>query len=516
MKKSVLTIVASVSALAVAYTILCVVQITEWRLSTFGFWACVCLASEAFWVRNVHSDSAGSLGGTARLSVVFMFGPWVAIPIIFIGTLAGLTLFRRPQWYKAVYNSSQLTLSSGAASWIYIKAGGPVLTQLADGSTLLGIDGASAVLASSSFMIAFLASGLVYYLVNNSLMAWLMYAVTGRRIQSLLAENVFYPEAINSSVGLILMAPLFVLLYGAMGILGLIILFMCLSLLRAADHRFVSLVRAQDSLVRGERMAAMGDMAQEIGVTLGSYLKEIKQRTANLVTWAGASGEDKLSKSANIIHVNVDHIAALVDGLAAFSHQETQKIRTDVNELLRRTIEFVRPQNRFDGIEFSFTPGDLPEVHADPGQLQQVIINLLANAADAMNESKTTTRIIALETTLDPKNRSVQISVADSGPGIPKGSLSRIFEPHFTTKVHRARIRSLHRVPNRRESQWADPSHQPYRRRGALPHRPPRGVAADGSPPEPRPARFTAHILKVWIHTHGSHTAPPPSPTLSQ
>lgn len=461
MKQSVLTIVAAVSVLAVAYTIFCAFRVPEWSLSTFGFWACVCLASEAFWVRNVHSDSAGSLGGTARLTIVFMFGPWIAVPIIFVGTLAGLTLFRRPEWYKAVYNSSQLTLASAAAAWAYAAAGGPVLTNASGGSTLLGIDGASAVVASSSFMIAFLASGLVYYLVNNTLMAWLMYAVTGRRIQSLLAENVFYPEAINSSVGLILMAPLFVLLYGATGILGLVILFMCLSLLRAADHRFASLVRAQDSLVRGERMAAMGDMAQEIGVTLGGYLGEIKRLTANLVAWAGSSGEEKLSKSANIIHVNVDHIAALVDGLAAFSHQETQKIRTNVNDLLRRTIEFVRPQNRFDGITFAFASGDLPEIEVDPGQLQQVLINLLANAADAMNETGAPRRNIMIESTFDPRTHSIQISVADSGPGIPRASLSRIFEPHFTTKTtghgfglstafriaenHRGRIRATNR-----------------------------------------------------------------------
>src|SRR5207247_915113 len=98
----------------------------------------------------------------------------------------------------------------------------------------------------------------------------------------------------------------------------------------------------------------------------------------------------------------------------------------------------VQTTNRFDGVAWDLHLSDLnPELRADPGQLHQVFLNLFMNAADAMNEQKDGDRrpkCISVTTQRDDHARQVTIIVADTGPGIPGSNLTRIFEPHFTTK----------------------------------------------------------------------------------
>jgi signal transduction histidine kinase len=76
-----------------------------------------------------------------------------------------------------------------------------------------------------------------------------------------------------------------------------------------------------------------------------------------------------------------------------------------------------------------FAP-DVPWVMADPEQLQQVFLNLLLNAVQAMPEAG----VVTITATGHPESRQVQITVADTGSGIPQEHLSRIFDPFFTTK----------------------------------------------------------------------------------
>jgi signal transduction histidine kinase len=99
-------------------------------------------------------------------------------------------------------------------------------------------------------------------------------------------------------------------------------------------------------------------------------------------------------------------------------------------------MEFVRTQNRFDNIEWDLRLAEsVPPLRADPGQLQQVLLNLFVNAADAIREKPVGPRIIAVTTHLDERGRNVRIVVTDTGTGIAAPHLARIFEPHFTTKT---------------------------------------------------------------------------------
>jgi two-component system cell cycle sensor histidine kinase/response regulator CckA len=153
------------------------------------------------------------------------------------------------------------------------------------------------------------------------------------------------------------------------------------------------------------------------------------------------------SSFADIMQVkqNANRAASLVRQLLAFSRRQTLQPRlfditdalADISNLLRRLMG--------ESIELTVTHGrDLGMVRVDPGQFDQVIINLAVNARDAMPGGGTltiTTRAVAVEKPFQygaetmPPGNYVQIEVSDTGTGIAVENLPRIFEPFFSTKA---------------------------------------------------------------------------------
>lgn len=430
-------LVGLVVSLATVLAAVAVFRIDVRHADDILLWMLVCMVSELFWLRTPNGDAVQSLASTAKLASVVVLEPWSAMLVLASSTIAGNLVFRRAKWYQALYNGSQIMLSGTGAALVYYLLGGPYLQDaLALGTAGRGTVVAE-VLTSRVFWLAYLVAGPTYILINNALVAWLFSTMRGKRMLALMRENSFYPEEIQSNFALVLLTPLMVLTYGILGIPGLLVLFLCLALVHQANRRYLAVTKAQDNLIRSERMAAMGEMAEEIGQSMGEYLETLKTSAARLYAKAESLDEDHpVAKSAQIIDVNVDNMNALVGGLAAFSHRQTETESTDLNELVRKTIDFVRPQNRFDAIQFRFTPDPiLPAVAVDPAQIQQVFINLLTNAADALTEVDVPVKKIFVETEYDAENQRVRIRFTDNGPGIPASELTRIFEPHYTTKV---------------------------------------------------------------------------------
>jgi two-component system, NtrC family, sensor kinase len=103
-----------------------------------------------------------------------------------------------------------------------------------------------------------------------------------------------------------------------------------------------------------------------------------------------------------------------------------------MNDILEKTLAVIGKQALFFNIRMvkHYDP-DLPTVLVDRSQFQQVFMNLLLNAVQAMDERGTLT----LSTHYDPQSQSVDISIADTGCGIPQEQIKRIFDPFFTTKL---------------------------------------------------------------------------------
>ena len=130
---------------------------------------------------------------------------------------------------------------------------------------------------------------------------------------------------------------------------------------------------------------------------------------------------------------NIDRIEDLVHRLEGSSESKPAEV-FPINAFIERTIKSLRTQDRYDGVTISFEPAPgRPRVEAHPARLQQILANLLNNAADAVrdNEPQSKTIKVSAQSTGD----NLVIRVADQGGGIPEEFLAKIFEERFTTKV---------------------------------------------------------------------------------
>jgi PAS domain S-box-containing protein len=206
--------------------------------------------------------------------------------------------------------------------------------------------------------------------------------------------------------------------------------------LKAMEHR----------LVESERLSAMGEMAGEIGHELNNYLAAIGGR-ADLIPMALEQDNlDLARKGARVVAEQIDKMRVLTDGLleSARCHRSPQE--TDLNDVIQRTLDLVQPQNKYDRIKFDVTlHSSAPTVYIDPQQLQQVILNLLSNGADAVQAKEDGGRLWVESFA---GGNEAMLRVRDDGSGIPPDLIARIFEPRFTTKAtgHGFGLAVCHRI----------------------------------------------------------------------
>ena len=110
---------------------------------------------------------------------------------------------------------------------------------------------------------------------------------------------------------------------------------------------------------------------------------------------------------------------------------EPTQERVNINRILEETTDFLRNEAHYRNISIHTDYArDLPETTSDSTQLQQVFLNIINNAIDAIAKDG----VITIQTAHYPKDKMVGICISDDGPGIPAEVLSKIFDPFFTTK----------------------------------------------------------------------------------
>ena len=128
-----------------------------------------------------------------------------------------------------------------------------------------------------------------------------------------------------------------------------------------------------------------------------------------------------------------DDIIASIRGL--YRKTISQRTMIDINNVVRQALKLLNYDLQANQIILSTKyQENLPQINADDTQLQQVVLNLIKNAIDAMGSAPLGKRDLRLATRLDDKNSMVSIIVEDSGPGIKAEERDRIFNPFFTTK----------------------------------------------------------------------------------
>ena len=206
------------------------------------------------------------------------------------------------------------------------------------------------------------------------------------------------------------------------------------------DLREVAELRRQ--LVVSGRLAAVGELAAGIAheinnplAFIGANLRLLDEHWARL----GKAGDpdeatailaDVLSESEELIQDSiegVDRAAGIVRDVKVLAHGGEQRRQSlDVNRVIEHALRIAGPQ--LGGTRVEQDLGDVPSIHGSPGELEQVLLNLVLNAKAAMGEHGT------LRVTSRPVRTMLEITVADDGAGIAPDVIERVFDPFFTTK----------------------------------------------------------------------------------
>jgi PAS domain S-box-containing protein len=186
-----------------------------------------------------------------------------------------------------------------------------------------------------------------------------------------------------------------------------------------------------EQVVRREKLAALGELVGGVAHEVNSPLTGILAFGQILQMESTANEESR--RAADTIVSEAKRAARIVGKLLTFARQNPpEKMRTELNQVLQDTIELRRYPLKMQQIalvvEFA---EDLPATWADPFQLQQVFINLLSNAEQALASSSGERRI-TVRTEL--RDGSLVTTITDTGPGIAPEHLPHIFNPFYTTK----------------------------------------------------------------------------------
>jgi PAS domain S-box-containing protein len=191
-------------------------------------------------------------------------------------------------------------------------------------------------------------------------------------------------------------------------------------------------VRLEQQLRQAEKLSALGQMISGVAHELNNPLAVIKGYI-ELVLSRHQLGDTTRADLEKVEH-ECNRAAKLVSSFLSFAREQpVQRQHVNLNKLIQRVIELQQIDFRVAGVELSLVLDDsLPSTEADPFQLEQVLVNLVTNALQAMVDSSLTRRQLRISSRRCPAG--VQVRVEDSGPGVPEDLVQHIFEPFFTTK----------------------------------------------------------------------------------
>ncbi len=206
------------------------------------------------------------------------------------------------------------------------------------------------------------------------------------------------------------------------------------------DERTQQLKAAQRKLVQSDRLATLGQLAASVAHEINNPVSGVLNLSM-LLERLMASGsyppgrEAEFRKYLSLISTETARVGRIVSDLLAFSRRsKPQRAPADLNKLVRTTMGLADHKLKLISAEVVLDlQENLPAVECDSSQIQQVVLNLVLNGAQAMQPhggGKLTIR-----TRLIPQEESVELCVQDTGEGIAPENLSKIFDPFFTTKA---------------------------------------------------------------------------------
>ena len=203
------------------------------------------------------------------------------------------------------------------------------------------------------------------------------------------------------------------------------------------SERTAALMQTQADLARLSRALSMGELTASIAHEISQPLTAVVTNGDACLQWLSATPPnlEKARQSTEKIVQDGTRAGAVVARIRAlFKKEEPVKDWVNVNETIQELVEFLRHEasSRQISIGTQLIP-TMPPVNVDRVQLQQVVLNLVMNAMDALADAAGKQREIVIRSSTSAENE-ILVSVEDCGPGVNPEAIDKIFDPFFTTK----------------------------------------------------------------------------------
>ncbi len=203
-------------------------------------------------------------------------------------------------------------------------------------------------------------------------------------------------------------------------------------LLREKDEAYAQLKESQEQLRQSEKLATLGQLSGGIAHEINNALSPIRLRSEEVLMTIGEGGKAE-SEDLKVILKGIEQCTAIVQKLRDFASPSLgDRNPVNLNNVLRETVALVRRQIEKRGIRIEMDFSDLPDISASSGELEQVFMNLLLNAKDAIIAAGKGAGGIRITTSVG--DGAVNVGVHDDGAGMDDETKARVFEPFFTTK----------------------------------------------------------------------------------
>jgi two-component system, NtrC family, sensor kinase len=196
--------------------------------------------------------------------------------------------------------------------------------------------------------------------------------------------------------------------------------------------------KSDELMIHESKMAALGKMAAGVAHEINNPLAVIAEEAGWMKDLlkeedvTQSKNFQEFQESLNKIDYHVDRVKKVTHRLLGFARRMEPSVeKVLINHVLEECVGFLENEARYQNIAIQKElAADLPMVSSDASQLQQVFLNILNNAIDAIGKNGT----ITLKTLHLPESQQVAIKISDTGPGMSQETVEKIFDPFFTTK----------------------------------------------------------------------------------
>ncbi|WP_428771540.1 sensor histidine kinase [Vibrio sp.] len=202
------------------------------------------------------------------------------------------------------------------------------------------------------------------------------------------------------------------------------------------QQKKAELLSQQQLLEHAQRVAILGELSTELAHELNQPLTAINSFAEGGQIRFGESANHEIGRLLKRISGEAQRGAKIINRVRHFARQQPQvRDNININDLIKETLALVDYDLNKYGITVEFTTSDLPVfANIDPLEIQQLLINLIRNALDAMRE-QSDSRVLSINVASTQDNGTVNLTIKDTGVGMTAEQLAKLFKPFYTTKT---------------------------------------------------------------------------------